>query len=398
MKIVNGVVDRVPSGRGWSGPARRLGALAGALWAAAALAQAGGVAQVQPDVAAEVVAPSGPVDESPSLWYVELAGAPTADGGSSAALATAHRTFRDAAKAAGVPYLVRQEFSALFNGFSVAVSPRNLGKLRGLGGVVALHPVFEVTRPDGAPSGADLFTALGMTGADVAHSSLGLTGRGVRVAVVDTGVDYDNADLGGDGVPRANSTMFPNRRVVKGWDFVGDAYNADPASAAYNVTLAPDAYPDDCAGHGTHVAGIVGANGLVTGVAPDVMLHAYRVFGCAGSTNDDVILAALERALKDKVDVVNMSLGSPFGWPQSPTAKAATRLAKKGIVVVASAGNNGDLGLYATGGPSAGVDALSVASIDNVGVYIDYLLAGGKPFGWLPARRCSSAAAPAAST
>ena len=269
----------------------------------------------------------------------------------------------------------------------MAVSPRDLGKLRLVAGVVALHPVFQVARPDGEPSAPSLYTALGMTGADVAHTSLGLTGRGVKVGIIDTGIDYDNADLGGDGLPRSDSRMFPNRRVVGGWDFVGDAYNADPESAAYNLATAPDAFPDDCAGHGTHVAGIVGASGTVTGVAPEASLYAYRIFGCAGSTNDDVILAALERAFADKVNVVNMSLGSPFGWPQSPNAMAASRLARRGVTVVASGGNNGTLGLFAAGGPGVGEKVISVASLDNVGLYLDYLTAspGGAAFAWLPA-------------
>jgi len=369
------------------GTARWLGALAGALVAAGAQAQTGATAQVFPLQAAEPAAPAAMVDETPSLWFVELSGAPTADGGSDAAVQAEHRSFRDEAQRSGLRLRERQEFSSLFNGFSVAVSPRDLGKLRALAGVLAIHPVIQVPRPEGEPSSPALFTALQMTGADVAQTALGLTGRGVKVGVIDSGVDYDNADLGGDGVPRSNSAMFPNRRVVRGWDFVGDAYNADPDSAGYNLTTAPDGFPDDCGGHGTHVAGIVGANGLVTGVAPQVQLAAYRVFGCEGSTNDDIILAALERAFRDRVDVVNMSLGSPFGWPQSPNAMAASRLARRGVVVVASGGNNGSLGLYAAGGPGAGADVISVASVDNVGDYLDYLLASpdGAAVPWLPA-------------
>ena len=384
MNDVKRSMDRARSG-GMGGAARRLGALAGALLAGGALAQTGGVQWVQPDVPEEVTTPTAMVDETPGLWFVELSGAPTADGGSAASVATQHKTFRDAVLKSGVAVRERQEFSALFNGFSVAASARDLGKIRALGGVAAIHPVMQVTRPQGGPSTADLFSALGMTGADVVQNTMGLTGRGITVGVIDTGIDYDNADLGGDGVPRSNSAMFPNARVVKGWDFVGDAYNADPESAGYNITLTPDARPDDCAGHGTHVAGIVGGRGVITGVAPGAKLASYRVFGCEGSTNDDVILAALERALKDKVNVVNMSLGSPFGWPNSPTAKASDRLVKRGIVVVASAGNNQSYGLYSTGGPSAGAEVISVASVDNVGAYIDYFEAGGQRFGWLPA-------------
>src|SRR5690606_16946533 len=128
---------------------------------------------------------------------------------------------------------------------------------------------------------------------------LGFTGAGVRVGVIDTGVDYDHPDLGGSGVD--DPSNFPNERVVAGWDFVGDDFNADDSSPSYQPVPHPDADPDDCEGHGTHVAGIVGASGDpaeggVRGVAPDAEIGAYRVFGCDGSTTADIMLAAMERS------------------------------------------------------------------------------------------------------
>ena len=76
-----------------------------------------------------------------------------------------------------------------------------------------------------------MVSALTMTGADIAQSELGYTGEGVRVGVIDTGVDYDHPDLGGSGVD--DRSNFPNDRVVAGYDFVGDAFNADDSSASY---------------------------------------------------------------------------------------------------------------------------------------------------------------------
>jgi subtilisin family serine protease len=175
----------------------------------------------------------------------------------------------------------------------------------------------------------------------------------VHVAVIDTGIDYDHADLGG--------CFGPGCRVAKGYDLVGDAFNAsDPVPV-----IKPDPDPDDCNGHGTHVAGIVGANGGITGVAPGVTFFAYRVFGCVGTTTSEIMLDAMERARRDHADVVNLSIGAALQWPQYPTAQAADRLVRHGIVVVASAGNEAALGLYGSAAPSVGKNVIAVASFDN---------------------------------
>jgi subtilisin family serine protease len=215
-----------------------------------------------------------------------------------------------------------------------------------------------------------------MTGADIAQSELGFTGAGIKVAVMDTGIDYDHPDLGG--------CFGPGCRVAFGYDLVGDAYNADSTSATYNPVPAPDPYPDDCNGHGTHVSGIVGANGTVVGVAPEVTFGAYRVFGCVGSTDADIMIAAMEMALKDKMDVLNMSIGSAYTWPEYPTAQAANRLVQKGMVVVASIGNNGANGLYSAGAPGLGKDVIGVASFDNSHVFLTYFEVNGAKIGYVP--------------
>ena len=104
-----------------------------------------------------------------------------------------------------------------------------------------------------------------MTGADIVQSDLGFDGTGIKVAVMDTGFDLDHPDLGGDGTQGA---PYANSRVVAQWDFVGDAYNADPASTAYSPVPVPDPIADDCNSHGTHVSGIVGANGTGPALRP----------------------------------------------------------------------------------------------------------------------------------
>jgi minor extracellular serine protease Vpr len=300
----------------------------------------------------------GAQEDFASAWFVELRGTPLADGGSLADLTAEKKAFRSAAKAAGVKYQERYSFDKLWNGFSVQVNDANLAKLTRLAQVKNVYPVISIALPEIEPGpNPDLATAIAMTQADVAQNTLGLTGAGVRVAVMDTGIDVDHPDLGG--------CFGPGCRVEVGHDFVGNAYNNDSTSPGYNPIPTPDNNPDDCNGHGSHVAGIVGANGTVKGVAPGVTFGAYRVFGCAGSTSADIMVAAMERILEDGADVLNMSIGSAFQWPQYPTAAAADRLVNHGVVVVASAGNNGASGLYATGAPALGEKVISVASLDN---------------------------------
>ncbi|WP_279426289.1 S8 family peptidase [Anaeromyxobacter terrae] len=345
--------------------ARKTALLLLPLLALAPRALAGDVIALEPLGPAPSAETGALVDESAHLWFVELASPPTSEGSSLATVRAEKSAFRAAAAKAGVRYSERFSFDALWNGVSVSVSPGQLGRLARIAGVKAVYPVETIAMPEpAAVSEPDLVTAIAMTGADTAQDELGFTGRGVKVGVIDTGIDYDHVDLGGDGVPRANSP-FTGSRVVAGWDFVGEAFNADSTSPTYDPALVPDAYPDDCAGHGTHVAGIIGANGGARGVAPDAQLGAYRVFGCEGSTSADVMIAAMEAALADGMQVVNMSIGSAYQWPQYPTAMAATRLVNRGVVVVASIGNNGANGLWAAGAPGLGEKVIGVASFDN---------------------------------
>jgi minor extracellular serine protease Vpr len=326
--------------------------------------------------------------EGSQRWFIEMSGAPVADGSTLASVRNEKAAFRKAAAAAGIVFEERKAYDTLFNGFSVAADGANRVKLQHVAGVKAIYPVEVVAAPNPEVNAVnpDLISAITMTGANVAQDSLGLSGKGIKVGIIDTGIDIDHLAFGGSGSP--NSTTFPTSRVVTGYDLVGDAYNADPASASYNIERKPDANPDDCGGHGSHVAGIVGGNGGgIRGVAPGVKFGAYRVFGCAGSTETDVILEALERAYADGMDVINQSLGSGRQWPQYPTAQASTRLVNKGVIMVASIGNNGPGGsspdgLFAAGAPGVGDKVIGVASYDNAQVSFTV---NGVPYGYNPA-------------
>ncbi|HEY5729231.1 MAG TPA: S8 family serine peptidase, partial [Anaerolineales bacterium] len=315
------------------------------------------------------------INETPSLWFVELSSAPAADGTRLSVLKAEKAAFRENAKKAGLAYTERYAFDTLWNGLSISINPADLGKLTRISGVKAIYPVATFSIPD-LTQGADpeLFTAIAMTGADIAQSELGYTGAGIKVAVMDTGIDYDHPDLGG--------CFGPGCRVAYGYDLVGDDYNAAGSGAA--LVPVPDPDPDDCGGHGTHVAGIAGANGTVVGVAPDVTFGAYRVFGCVGSTEADIMIAAMEMALADGMDILNMSIGSAFTWPQYPTAQASDRLVNQGMVVVASIGNSGANGVYSAGAPGLGKKVIGVASFDNTHNTAPVFEVAGTDIGYFP--------------
>ena len=331
----------------WAGRLAALGALA-----ACAVPLAAGAAPIPQTTLA--AAPAATAGQSSEIYLVELDG--SAD------------TFRKEAKAVGLKYSERYAYKRLFKGVAVRIDSGDAGKLAGIGSVANAYPARIYSLGPEQTADPELATAIKMTGADLAQAA-GYSGAGVKVAVMDTGIDVDHQDLGGDG-NQAAPHSFPNARIVAGTDLVGDDYNADPESATYQPVPHPDAVPDDCNGHGTHVAGIIGANGTppagARGVASGVTFGAYRVFGCAGSVTDDVMIAAMEAALADGMDILNMSIGDAFNnWPGSPTAAASDALVDAGMVVVASIGNSGADGIYSAGAPGVGDKVIGVASYDN---------------------------------
>jgi subtilisin family serine protease len=285
---------------------------------------------------------------------------------------------------------VLADYQVAYNGIKVRIARDKLAQLATLSGVIAVRPL-QLMQPDNT-------NGIPFIGAPTVWQNLGLHGEGVKVAVIDTGIDYTHANFGGPGTPadytaaHANETLPANPayfgpaapRVKGGIDLVGDSYNADPNDPAYQPVPNPDPNPLDCNGHGSHVAGTAAGSGVLNtgatytgsynattissntwnigpGVAPKADLYAVRVFGCEGST--DVVVDAIEWAVDNDMDVINMSLGSIFGSKDDPSAEASTNAAKAGVVVVASAGNSGP-NQYITGSPATADGAISVAAND----------------------------------
>ncbi|KAF9920713.1 hypothetical protein FBU30_009362 [Linnemannia zychae] len=227
---------------------------------------------------------------------------------------------------------IRQEFRLLLNGISAHIPDKDeLRQLADLDGILSITPLTIVSPPKKVETKQNdlVASAHNMIGVTRVHTELKLTGEGVKVGVIDTGIDYTHPALGG--------CFGSGCKIAYGHDFVGDNYDG-------NNEFVPSNKPMDCAGHGTHVAGIIAASSEVfTGVAPRVTLGAYKIIGCNGTTSDDIIIAALERAAKDNMDIINMSIGFPDGWPENKVAKAIDRIQSKGIMVIASQGNESQI-------------------------------------------------------
>ena len=328
-------------------------------------------AQKNKDVQQRLQALKSKAHASPGFagkWFVQFAEKPALKGGATKTIAAQQRVFRNAAPK---DVKVTDSYSKVWNGVAVKAEDKDLDKILKAKNVKAVFPVLASKPPkepaqkeDGKPN---LNVSGELTGVTEARNKLGLTGKGVKIGIIDTGIDIDHPAFGGSGVP--GSATFPTSKVVAGYDFVGDEYNGSSSSEKYNPVPKPDPLPKDCMGHGTSVASIAAGNDAAKkfkGVAPDAKLGAYKIAGCEGGFDSDVLLAAMERATKDGMDVVNMSLGLPFAsWPNYPVATAADAMADSGIVLTSAAGNEGESGVFSTNTPSVARKAISVGSVDS---------------------------------
>lgn len=263
-----------------------------------------------------------------------------------------------------------------YNALVISADASKLPQIAKLAGVTAVRPIIDHQ--------LSLTSTVPHVGA-AALQSLGLTGQGVKIAVLDSGIDYTHRNLGGSGavadfaaaaaaaggVPPAN--LFPTAKVIGGYDFVGETWPNGPRL--------PDPNPIDAgsgSSHGTHVADIAAGaslDGLHKGVAPGALLYAVKVCSSVStSCNGTAILQGLEWVMDprgdlsfaDSADVVNLSLGANYGQRENPSTEAVSNVARFGIVVAAAAGNAGDRP-YIVSSPSNAAEAISVAQTQMPG-------------------------------
>ena len=289
---------------------------------------------------------------------------------------------------------VLQTWELLNHGAWVELPGASAGALPGLDGVAR---VFAEQHHAPATS-----TSIPFVRAPAAWSGpTAFTGNGLRIGIIDSGIDYLHADFGGPGTAASHAAndptriepgSFPTDVVTGGTDLVGDDYDSSSLTTS-NPRPDPDPLDPAANGHGTHVAGIAAGRGVLAdgspflgpydsdaanrrwrvapGVAPGASLHAIKVFGRGGLTSSSIVVQALEIAAdpdrngnpSDHLDVANLSLGSPFGTddPEEPQAAAIRRLSALGCVVVLSSGNGGNTA-FKIDSPASAAAAIAVAN------------------------------------
>ncbi|HDP97319.1 MAG TPA: hypothetical protein ENN25_06490 [Euryarchaeota archaeon] len=249
------------------------------------------------------------------------------------------------------------EFSLPFKGASATLTVEDIEMVRSQFDSVEIYPDLTVK--------ATLSDSVVQVGADqiwLRTDSTGrtVTGKDVVVAVIDTGVDYTHPDLGGG--------FGSGFKVAGGYDFYYD-----------------DSDPMDDNGHGTHVAGIIAADGGTQGVAPDATILAYKTLGPDGSGSMSDVVLAIEAAMdpnddgdtSDHADVISMSLGGS-GSLGDPVCLAVEQAVNIGIVVVVAAGNEGPT-LGSVASPGIAESAITVGAVDDSGALAGFSSRGTNP-------------------
>ncbi|KAG0165508.1 hypothetical protein DFQ28_000399 [Apophysomyces sp. BC1034] len=227
--------------------------------------------------------------------------------------------------------------------------------------VSRVYPNTESVHADAAPIGINeevepatvkKLLPHSLTQVDRVHQELNITGKGVLLCIIDSGIDYNHPAFGGG--------FGENYRVVIGSD------------TADNRTIPLDDCPlgSSAGGHGTHVAGIAAghdASKSFVGVAPEAMIGFWKIFSCKeGSAPDDGFIKALTAAYDSGCEVLNLSLGQDNKlWSENPESVVIERLVEAGLPVIVASGNLGRFGAFTVSEPAPARKAMSVGSTDN---------------------------------
>jgi minor extracellular serine protease Vpr len=273
-----------------------------------------------------------------------------------AQLTARQENFKELARRLSPNLRVVAELRTLVNAISIEAPGTDLAAIATLPGVrrVVLRKEYH----------AVLNTSVPLINASAAWTKVGgsgSAGEGMRIAILDTGIDQNNplfAPAGFTapaGFPRGNLS-FTNNKVI-----VAKAY-----------LQGGGATPVDQNGHGTNVAGIAAGDfntssplAPLSGVAPRAFLGNYRVLDSTGTGFDDLITNALQDALADGFHVANLSLGGPATTTLGLLDQAVENAVAAGMTVVVAAGNTGDNGSGTIESPGIAPSAITVGASSN---------------------------------
>ncbi|MFP7298779.1 S8 family serine peptidase [Neobacillus niacini] len=258
-------------------------------------------------------------------------------------------------------YKVNHSYKNAFNGVTMTLPASQVKELLKSEVVKTVWSDLEVKvdPPVKVESKKSIPTTNHSSGIQQLHEE-GVTGKGIKVGVIDTGIDYNHPDL--------------KEAYKGGYDFVDD--DSDPMEATYQ-NWKDSNWPEYSSNgntyytlHGTHVAGIIAGKGTnssefaTTGVAPEADLYAYRVLGPYGTGITSDIIAAIDTAVSDGMDVINLSLGAAINDPFYPTSIAVNHAVLAGVTAVIAAGNSGN-GMKTLGSPGTSTLGLTVGANDT---------------------------------
>ncbi len=251
--------------------------------------------------------------------------------------------------------VMQHEYKHAFNGVSMEVPADQVEALMESQAVKAIWSDKEIQVISPIEEEKNVEKLITASSSQTLHEN-GFTGEGVKVAVIDTGIDYNHPDL--------------KDAYKGGYDFVDN--DDDPMETTYEdwkQSGMAEVYAGNTyyTAHGTHVAGIIAGQGTneteyaVTGIAPDVDLYGYRVLGPYGTGMSSHIIAAIDRAVQDEMDIMNLSLGASINDPYFPTSIAVNNAVLAGITSVVAAGNSGSE-MRTLGSPGTSTLAITVGA------------------------------------
>ncbi|WP_210470074.1 S8 family serine peptidase [Sporosarcina sp. 6E9] len=250
-------------------------------------------------------------------------------------------------KTKGISFKKGHSYSTVLNGFSTTVKGEDLPKLLEIEGVQLVEPVVEVHALEDLSTNIDGQVSPAM---DTSHSFLGIEriwdkgfkGKGVKVGVIDSGIDYHHPAF--ENIYKGGNNFIPPAGYTVPREF-NDPYETMPSERPDGVPEYNGNGSSFFTSHGTHVAGIIAALGNndygISGLAPEVELYAYRVLGAYGSGSNAGVIAGINKAVVDGMDIINLSLGSASDSSTLADAIAVNNAMLAGTVAVSATGNSG---------------------------------------------------------